>query len=102
IEQERFILQITHIIHLGCAILLIIGALGHIYIGTLGTEGALEGMISGEVDEAWAKQHHDRWLEEMVELKQQEKQGSALKAIDRLRGDIPQQPTKQSKPSLND
>jgi hypothetical protein len=50
-------------------------------------------MISGEVDEAWAKQHHDIWLEEMIEAKQlQEKtQGSALKAIDRLRGDITQQ-----------
>jgi formate dehydrogenase subunit gamma len=98
IEQQRFILQITHMIHLGSAILLIIGALAHIYIGTLGTEGALEGMISGEVDEAWAKQHHDLWLEEMIAVKKQQKQGSALKAIDRLRGDITQQSTKQSEP----
>jgi formate dehydrogenase subunit gamma len=93
IEQQRFILQISHVIHLVCAILLIIGALAHIYIGTIGTEGALEGMISGEVDEVWAKQHHDIWLEEMIEADQlQEKtQGSALKAIDRLRGDITRQ-----------
>ena len=93
IEQQRFILQITHIIHLSCAMLLIIGALGHIYIGTLGTEGALEGMISGNVDEIWARQHHDMWLEEMIEAQQlqQKTEGSALKAIDRLRSDFTRQ-----------
>ncbi len=86
LEQERFILQITHIIHLSCAILLITGALGHIYIGTVGTEGALEGMVSGEVDEAWAKQHHDIWLAQEQEKKQQQQEsGSAHTAINRLR-----------------
>jgi formate dehydrogenase subunit gamma len=35
------------------------------YLGTLGSEGALEGMISGEVDEAWARQHHGVWLDEV-------------------------------------
>ena len=86
LEQERFILQITHIIHLSCAILLIIGALGHIYIGTAGTEGALEGMLSGEVDEAWAKQHHDIWMAEQEKIiQQQQEHGSAKTAIDRLR-----------------
>lgn len=44
---------------------MIAGALGHIYIGTIGTEGALEGMVSGEVDKSWAIQHHDLWYEEM-------------------------------------
>ena len=86
VEQQRFILQISHIIHLSCAILLMIGALGHIYIGTLGTEGALEGMIGGEVDEAWAKQHHDVWYEDMLEQQRQmKKDGSAHKAMNRLR-----------------
>jgi formate dehydrogenase subunit gamma len=40
-------------------------SLGHIYIGTIGTEGALEGMVTGEVDVTWAKQHHDLWYEEI-------------------------------------
>jgi formate dehydrogenase subunit gamma len=43
----------------------------HIYLGTLGSECALEGMVSGEVDEGWAKQHHSVWLEEV------KKQGAA-------------------------
>jgi formate dehydrogenase subunit gamma len=39
--------------------------LAHIYLGTLGSEGALEGMVSGEVDEGWARQHHSVWLDEV-------------------------------------
>ena len=38
--------------------------LGHIYIGTIGMEGAFEAMGTGTVDENWAKQHHSLWLEE--------------------------------------
>lgn len=34
-------------------------------VGTAGSEGALEGMVSGEVDEGWAHQHHNLWLEEV-------------------------------------
>jgi len=36
--------------------------LAHIYIGTLGMEGAFEAMATGEVDLNWAKEHHDLWL----------------------------------------
>ena len=63
--QDRLILQISHLIHLILAMVLIVGALGHIYVGTIGTEGAFEGMISGQVDESWAEQHHDVWCEEV-------------------------------------
>lgn len=38
--------------------------IAHIYIGTLGMEGAFDAMKDGEVDEAWAHQHHSIWLEE--------------------------------------
>lgn len=39
--------------------------LAHIYIGSVGMEGAYDAMGSGEVDEAWARQHHSLWLEEV-------------------------------------
>lgn len=39
--------------------------LAHIYIGSLGMEGAYDAMGSGEVDEAWARQHHSLWLDEI-------------------------------------
>ncbi|UWQ89741.1 formate dehydrogenase subunit gamma [Rhodobacteraceae bacterium M382] len=41
--------------------------LAHIYIGSVGMEGAYDAMGSGEVDEAWAEQHHSIWLAEMKE-----------------------------------
>ncbi|MCV6585347.1 MAG: formate dehydrogenase subunit gamma [Marinibacterium sp.] len=39
--------------------------IGHIYIGSVGMEGAFAAMGSGEVDEAWARQHHSIWLDEV-------------------------------------
>lgn len=38
----------------------------HIYIGTIGMEGAFDAMGSGEVDLNWAKEHHSLWVEEEV------------------------------------
>lgn len=64
-DQERELIQLSHIIHLVTALILVAFTFGHIYIATIGTEGALEGMISGQVDTSWAKQHHDLWLQEV-------------------------------------
>ena len=44
--------------------LFVAAMLAHIYIGTIGWEGAFEAMGTGEVDVNWAKQHHSLWLEE--------------------------------------
>jgi formate dehydrogenase subunit gamma len=60
----RETMQSADIIHGICALILSAVVLGHIYLGTIGNEGSFEGMISGEVDEAWAKQHHDLWYEQ--------------------------------------
>jgi formate dehydrogenase subunit gamma len=38
---------------------------GHIYIGTLGTEGAYGAMKTGYVDESWAKEHHEHWYDDV-------------------------------------
>jgi formate dehydrogenase subunit gamma len=46
------------------AVLFVAVMLAHIYIGTIGMEGAFEAMGSGTVDVNWAKEHHSRWLEE--------------------------------------
>ena len=37
----------------------------HIYIGSVGMEGAIDAMKSGEVEEQWAKEHHGMWLDEV-------------------------------------
>jgi len=62
--QDRFTMQVSHIIHATVAVLFVTASFGHIYMGTLGAEGAFEGMWRGRVDRIWAKQHADLWLEE--------------------------------------
>ena len=46
------------------AVLFVAAMLAHIYIGTIGMEGAFEAMGTGTVDVNWAKEHHSLWLEE--------------------------------------
>jgi formate dehydrogenase subunit gamma len=57
-------MQDAEMVHGGLAMLFIAAMLGHIYIGTLGMEGAFEAMGSGTVDLNWAKEHHSLWLEQ--------------------------------------
>jgi formate dehydrogenase subunit gamma len=59
-------MQLAQIAHAIIAVLFIALILGHIYIGTLGTEGAFEAMGTGEVDVNWAKEHHDLWLQQKL------------------------------------
>jgi formate dehydrogenase subunit gamma len=55
-------MQIAQIVHAVVAVLFVAVILAHIYIGTVGMEGAFEAMGTGEVDLNWAKEHHDVWL----------------------------------------
>ena len=57
-------MQIAEVVHATVAVLFIAAMLGHIYIGTIGMEGAFEAMGEGTVDVNWAKQHHRLWLED--------------------------------------
>jgi len=57
-------MQIAHIVHSVVAVLFVAVMLAHIYIGTIGMEGAFEAMGSGTVDVNWAREHHILWLEE--------------------------------------
>lgn len=41
----------------------------HIYIGSVGMEGAFDAMGSGEVDLNWAKEHHSLWVEDVMKGK---------------------------------
>ncbi len=56
--------QWAHIAHGLLAMAMIAVILGHIYIGSLGMEGAFEGMYEGQVDYNWAREHHRNWLEQ--------------------------------------
>ena len=60
-------LQLAHIVHAIAAVAVIAASFGHMYLGTVGVEGALEGMTTGRVDETWALEHHDLWAQEVLE-----------------------------------
>jgi formate dehydrogenase subunit gamma len=64
-------MQIAQVVHAVVAILFVAVIIAHIYIGTLGMEGAFEAMGTGEVDLNWAKEHHDQWLAEQVAKERQ-------------------------------
>jgi formate dehydrogenase subunit gamma len=59
-------MQVAQVVHSVIAVLFVALILGHIYIGTLGMEGAFEAMWTGEVDYNWAKEHHDLWFEDLL------------------------------------
>jgi formate dehydrogenase subunit gamma len=61
---DIFGMQIAQGVHAIIALLFIALILAHIYIGTIGTEGAFEAMGQGTVDLNWAKEHHSLWLEQ--------------------------------------
>ena len=57
-------LQIWTVVHAVIAMLFIAAMLAHIYIGSVGMEGAFDAMGTGEVDLNWAKEHHSLWVAE--------------------------------------
>jgi formate dehydrogenase subunit gamma len=65
--QPRETMQVANLVHVVLGVAWICVAMGHIYLGTIGTEGTLDGMLRGRVSEEWAHQHHDHWLAECHE-----------------------------------
>ena len=59
-------MQIANLIHMIAAYLSIALACVHIYLGTIGMEGAYRAMRDGYVDETWAEHHHLRWYKEVA------------------------------------
>ena len=57
-------MQYSQIWHTMVALAMIVVIIAHIYIGTLGMEGAFDAMGSGMVDRNWAIEHHGLWVEE--------------------------------------
>ena len=64
-DQVRATMQQASIVHMIAALLVISASLGHIYLGTIGVEGAYQAMRTGYVDEVWAKTHHEYWYNDV-------------------------------------
>jgi formate dehydrogenase subunit gamma len=58
-------MQVAHMIHAVAAVIMMAMFLGHIYMGTIGMQGAFQAMRTGYVDEAWAKEHHELWHDDI-------------------------------------
>jgi formate dehydrogenase subunit gamma len=64
-DQTRQTMQLAHVLHSIGAVLFMLGAMGHIYMGTVGMAGAYDAMKTGYVDEVWAREHHAYWYNDV-------------------------------------
>ncbi len=60
-------MQYAQLWHAIVAFVMMAVILAHIYLGSIGMEGAFDAMGSGEVEEQWAREHHSLWLEKLQE-----------------------------------
>jgi len=79
-DQTRAVMQEAWIWHAVAALIFIGLSLGHIYLGTLGVEGAYQAMRTGYVDEVWAKEHHEIWYNEVKSGRRAQAAGGAVPA----------------------
>ena len=66
VDYLRGDMQIAHMIHGVATLFMTALIMGHIYIGTLGMQGAYKAMREGYVDETWAREHHELWYDDIV------------------------------------
>lgn len=59
-------IQFVSMLHGVIAVIMIAVILAHIYIGTVGMEGAFWAMGTGRVDKKWAHQHHSIWAARVI------------------------------------
>ena len=71
-------MQYAHVWHSIVAFVMMAAIMAHIYIGSVGMEGAYDAMGDGNVDLEWAKQHHDLWVEEVENQKSPSKEESEV------------------------
>ena len=64
-DQVRAIMIEANLVHAVAAGAVMAASLGHIYLGSIGMEGAYDAMRYGYVDEAWAKEHHEYWYNDV-------------------------------------
>jgi formate dehydrogenase subunit gamma len=62
---ERSTMQMANMVHGVATVLMMAMFIGHIYMGTIGMQGAYKAMREGYVDETWAKEHHALWYDDI-------------------------------------
>ena len=64
-NQTRFTMQVANMVHIVSSSVMMVIGLGHIYLGTIGLIGSYDAMRTGYVDEAWAREHHEYWYNDV-------------------------------------
>src|SRR5205814_10030828 len=64
-DQVRAVMIEANVVHMVAGGAVIAISLGHIYLGTIGLDGAYEAMRNGYVDETWAREHHEYWYDDV-------------------------------------
>ncbi len=75
-------MQLATIVHGLLGVVMVAVILVHIYIGTLGMEGAFPAMATGQVDLNWAREHHDLWAEQFADLDTDKSRLTAGRPVD--------------------
>lgn len=63
-------MQYSQLWHASIAFVFIAMIMAHIYLGSIGMEGAFDAMGTGEVEEQWAREHHSLWVDEVKAAEQ--------------------------------
>ncbi len=63
--DTRAQMQVANMVHAVATVLMMCLFMGHIYIGTIGMKDSYKAMRTGYVDEAWAKEHHEWWYDDV-------------------------------------
>ncbi len=63
--QGREVMQAAHVLHTVASIVVLAFFTVHLYLATVGVEGAFETMKTGYADARWVQQHHDLWYAEL-------------------------------------
>ena len=74
-------MELAEIVHSVVAVLYVSAMFVHIYMGTIGVEGAFEAMADGHVDVNWAKERHSIWYEEETQGRRRPGPGDAAGRI---------------------
>ena len=89
VVYERSTMHVAHMVHSVTAVSMMSLFLLHIYLGTIGMRGAYKGMRTGFVDEAWAREHHGYWYEDIkagrIPAQRSQPSGVAAEDVDAAR-----------------
>jgi formate dehydrogenase subunit gamma len=62
----RGLTRFSFMLHSMFFVLLIMGVIVHVYLGSIGNPGTMEGMLWGHVGRIWAKKHHLKWYRDVA------------------------------------